>query len=101
MSNVRITWDLPQVGPNQAPLEEARVEGRVVGGPATFTSLGNPVAAIDPQEILLQDVAPGDWVYRVVIVDKQGQTDLNPTAVSATVPFDPPGSATNIQVTIE
>ncbi len=88
MSNVRLTWTLPDVSLRQSPIDYVRVEFRV---DETFPwTEQDVVPAADPQELLFVDVAPGTFFYQVTIVDVNGLEGA-PAFVQVDVAFDAPG----------
>jgi len=98
MANVRLTWALPSVSGRQRAIQHARVDIRV--SPDLPWTLQDTVAPDVSQELLFQDVAPGTHFYRVTVVDVDGAEGV-PAETSADVPFDPPGTVTNLTATVE
>lgn len=98
MSDVRLTWDLPDVSVRQLPIDFARVEFRADESfPWTEQEV---VTAEEPQQLLFVDVAPGTFFYQVTMVDTDGQ-ESNPARTQKGTPFDPPGGALNLKATVE
>jgi len=98
MANVRLKWTLPTPTARQKPIQHAKVEIRVDASlPWTVQDTVTPDVA---QEILFQDPAPGTHFYRVTVVDVDGKEGV-PGETSADVPFDPPGTVTNLAATVE
>ena len=98
MSNVRLTWT-PPAPPTarQRPQSHLRVDEKVDGAP-DFA----PITAelpLDQVELLIADVAPGTWHYRVVTVDDAGVESFAETAVD--VAFDAPNAVTDLAAIIE
>ena len=99
MSNVRVTWTLPNVSPIQKPIEHTEIAFRVASASLPWT-IQDTVAADSTQELLFVDVAPGDYEYRAVVVDVDGQR--GPEAfTSASIPFATPGSVTDFTAVVE
>jgi hypothetical protein len=97
MANVRLAWTLPSPNPQQRPIAETVISGRVLGAPG-FTEL-NRVAA-PGQELLLQDLASGEWEFQAVVVDDIGQ-ESSPVTTNASIPFNAPDPVTNFTATVE
>lgn len=98
MANVRLTWKLPSVSLRQRAIQHAKVEIRVDASlPWTLQDQVPPDAT---QALLFQDVAPGTHYYRVTVVDADGQ-EGPPAETSADVPYDPPGTVTDLTATVE
>lgn len=99
MSNVRLTWNLPAVGPSQAPIAGVRIE--INADPATLPWVEQDTVLVDaPQELLFVDAAPGTMFYRATVIDAEGNEGA-PADTSVAVPFDPPGTVTNLTATVE
>jgi hypothetical protein len=97
--NVRLTWELPTVTPRQLPIQHVRVEFRADASlPWTTQDTVLPEAI---QELLFVDVAPGEFFYRVVVVDTANVEDEKPAETSVVVPFDAPSSVLNLVATLE
>ena len=98
MSNVRLTWDLPAVGPTQRQIDYVRIDFRVDATlPWTEQDRVTPDVA---QELLFQDVAPGLYFYQATVVDVDG-VEGPPVETSVDVAFDGPGSVANFTATVE
>lgn len=90
MSNVRLSWVLPVPTNRQRPLSHVHIETRV--------SLDLPwteIATVDAPgtELVIQDVAPGSWMYRAIVIDN-GSNESVPVSVGVTVDFDDPSPVT-------
>lgn len=98
MSNVRLTWVLPEVTPRQRPIQHTKIDVRVLGAD-TWTEQ----ALIPPdvtQELLFSDVSPGDYEYQATVVDVDNVSGP-PVEASISVPFDPPGVVSTFIATLE
>lgn len=98
MSNVRLTWELPTVNPRQRPIQFTEISVRI--DPAFPWTVQDNVAPDVAQEIVLFDVAPGDWYYQAVVIDIDGVRGA-PVETRIAVPFDPPNTVTNFIATLE
>lgn len=99
MSDVLLTWDLQAPTSRQRPYDYVRVDYRV-GESLPWTEQDR----IDPsatQELLFQDVAPGDHYYRVTVVDVDGVESPNPPTAQANVAFDAPLDVINLVATVQ
>lgn len=97
MANVRLTWELPAVSQRQRPIAHVKIGARVsVDLPWT------PIAEVPASqaELLLEDVAPGEWFYRGRAFDDRGGE--GPEAfTSVSLDYDPPGAVGNFVATVE
>ncbi len=98
MSDVRLSWTLPVVTSRQRPIDHVRIELRADAS-LPWTEQ-DQVPASDPQELLLADVAPGDWFYRATVVDIDGE-EGSPEGTTASLGFDAPDSVTGLTATVE
>lgn len=94
MSDVRLSWELPTPTVSQRPIDHVRIEARVVGAPdwAEINQVTPPTT-----ELVVQDIASGDWEFRGIVVDTDGD-ESSPVAGSVSVPFDPPSPLTSFEV---
>jgi hypothetical protein len=98
MSNVRLTWELPNVTPKQAPIKHTEISVRVADTlPWTVQDV---VVPSGEQAIVFFDVGPGEIFYRAVIVD---ELDVRGGEVqtSIDVPFEEPGIVSNFIATLQ
>ena len=103
MANVRVQWTNPVPTPTQRPLDHIRFEARVVATP-TLPWTAIPLPSPLDEQLLIQDVAAGAWEFQVTVVDDNPdptQAESAPANVMVSVPFDGPGSVTNLTATIE
>lgn len=99
MANVRLKFGFPTVTARQKPTQHAKVDIRVSPDlPWTLQDTVTPDVAVP--ELLFQDAAPGTHFYRVTVVDVDGN-EGEPRETSANVPFDPPGTVTNLTAVVE
>lgn len=99
MSDIRITVSPPTPSSRQRPIVSTRVERTLDAatlGWAEITTL--PIG--DPQEIVLQQVDPGEHFFRSLTIDDAGDESLGDNVVSAIIGFDLPSDAT-LTVSIE
>ena len=96
-NNVRVSYELPQVGSRQAPLAHVVLEARVSAALDWAVIAVNPVPST---EIILQDMAPGDWSFRAFAVDTKGLQSKNHSTASLSIPFDGPGDLSNFAVSL-
>lgn len=99
MSNVRLTWTLPSVSPIQKPIQHTEIAFRVASASLPWT-IQDTVAPDVTQELLFVDVQPGDYEYRAVVVDTDGQRGPDAFA-AASIPFATPGSVSDFTATVE
>ena len=99
MANIRVTWDLPTVTPNNHPILHTLVEMRVDPS-LPWASAGNPVLPTDVQELLSTDLAPGTYHFRVTPVDT-ADTLGTPAEASTEIVAEVLGSVTNLVLTVE
>lgn len=76
MKNATVTWDLPTTRESGGPLPVEEIAGVDVSMSAdlgaNWTSLGR-VAPADVQEMSVNDLAPGDWIFRMTVIDTDGR----------------------------
>lgn len=87
MSNVRLLWAYPEVTGRQRPHAHVLIEARV-SGELPWTNIAQVDAPAT--ELVLEDVAPGEWHYQARLVDVDGRHSGTVTA-SVAIDFDPPG----------
>lgn len=98
MSNVRLTWTLPNVSTRQRPIQHTRIEFRAAG--IAEWTVQDIVASDVPQELVFVDVPPGDFEYQGIVVDTAGEEGA-PVQTAISVPFDPPGQISNFTAVLE
>lgn len=86
MSDVRLYWTLPQPTQRQRPISHVRIEARV-SADQPWTAIADVPAPTS--ELVIQDVAPGDWFYRGIVVD-EGERASAPLNATVAVDFDDP-----------
>lgn len=92
MSNVRITWRDPVVA---AGIEFISVEASV--DDVAYAEIAT--VAPGAQELVDQDVQPGKWFYRVIVVPVKGDPS-DPVKGSIEVPFPKAGQVTDLQLVL-
>ena len=98
MSDVRLSWDLVAPTDRQRPVDYVRVDFRVSDTlPWTEQDRIEPTAT---QELLFQDVAPGEYFYQVVVVDDAGVESI-PAGTSVSLDFDDPSPVINLVAAFE
>ena len=98
MSNILVTWTLPEVTARQRPIQHTEISVRV--DPSLPWTVQDVVVPGSVQELSFFDVAPGDHYYQAVIVDVDGLRGA-PVETSVNVPFDPPGTVTTLTATLQ
>lgn len=88
MANVRLSWTLPSVSGRQRPISHVLLESRV-SDELPWTVIAEVPASAN--ELLLEDVAPGEWQYRGSAVDDQGRQGPE-SVTTAAIEFDAPGA---------
>jgi hypothetical protein len=97
MSNVRLTWKLPVPSNRQRPIAHVQIEARVSEDlPWTEIAIVDAPAT----ELLVEDVAPGDWFYRGTVVDTDGNVS-EPAFASATLDYDAPTGLAEFAAAVE
>lgn len=101
MNDVLLTWALPLVGKNQRPIAHVRIDSRV--SDSLPWSPVNTVKPDGPQQLLIEDLAPGTWSFRAVVVDTAGLESKNPATTKATIdePLVEPGDVTDFKATVQ
>lgn len=98
MSNVRVSWVLPNVTPNQKPIQHTEISVRVANIlPWTVQDIVSPDVA---QELLFVDTAAGTLFFRAIVVDIDEVRGAGKETSSET-PFDVPGTVTTLIAVVE
>lgn len=96
MSDVRLTWAFTPITNRQRPIAGVRIEARVSQDlPWTEIAFVDAPAT----DLLVQDVAPGDWFYRGIVVDTGG-AEADPVEASAQVNFDGPSPLVSLSAEV-
>ncbi len=98
MSNVRLTWALPTPTSRQRPILHTEISVRV--DPSLPWTVQDVVVPTAIQELVFNNVAPGNHFYRAVVVDIDNVRGAE-VETSVTVPFDAPGVVTSFTATFE
>ena len=96
MSNVRLNWGLPTPSVFQRPLAGFRIEARV-STELPWTEIA--MVEVPATEILLEDVAPGQWLYQGRVIDAAGRPSP-PVNATVEVDFEDPSPATEFTATL-
>lgn len=88
--NVQLDWTFGPVSGKQKPIAKTRIEARVNAANAPWSVIAEPAAPA--LQLIVQDVAPGDWQYRATPVDTAGVAGPTFAPVSLSVPFDSPSA---------
>lgn len=91
-----ITWDLPEVSSRQRPIKQVLVEART-SDEFPWAPAGNPVPVDGPQEFNMENMDPGAWFFRLVVVDEADVRSPNPPEFEFGIDFDPPGNVSNVE----
>ena len=102
MNNALVKWTLPTVRqgggtlrPSDIDKTEVSISGDAGGNFALFAN----VSPAGPQQAIISDLDPGDYIFRIVVVDVTGQKGTA-TDLSGTVADDSaPGAVTDASVT--
>ncbi len=102
MNNALVKWTLPTTrqGGGALPVEDIDTTQVSVSGDAggNFALFAN-VPPTGPQQAVLSDMDPGDYIFRIVVVDDAGQPGTA-THLAGTVADDSaPGAVTGATVT--
>lgn len=96
MTDVRLTWELPNVGSRQRPIQSTKISFRV---DASLPWTVQEMVLAPETELLFQDVPSGTIFYQAIAVDDLGQ-ESTPVETSVDIAFDPPGAVANFQATV-
>ncbi len=101
--NVKVVWELDLFRENGRALPVGEIAGtdvsfRVVGAP-DFTPIPPRIKPTDPQEVIVNDMDPGDWEFQCIVVDTKGNSS-DPEVRLASVPFSNPNPVANMTVTV-
>jgi hypothetical protein len=96
MSNVTLSWVLPVPTARQRPIAGVAIEARVSADlPWTEVAFVEAPATT----LVLQDVAPGQWFYRGIVVDTAGAVSP-PLNASVEVDFDGPSALVSFEAAV-
>ncbi len=98
MSDVRLSWTLPEQTSRQRAIAGVRIDFRVADD--VPWTVQDTVPADEAQELLFVDVAPGTYFYQATVVDVAGK-ESQPAQASADVPFDAPSNVLDLVAAIE
>lgn len=92
MANVELQWTDPTV---KAGIKHIDIQASV------DDKNWNSIAKVPPgeQKLVDQDVQPGKWYYRAIVVPQQGEPS-DPVKSSIDVPFPKAGPVTNLRLTL-
>lgn len=96
MANVELTWELPTPTAQQRPIASVRIEARVSG-----VQEWSEINIVDAPgtSLTVQDLAPGDWEFRGIVVDNAGG-ESTPVEAAVFVPFDAPSPLVSFTATV-
>ena len=92
MANVVITWKDPTV---KAGIQHIDIQASV--DDQNYSSIAHVAAGV--QTLTDQDVQPGKWFYRAIVVPKKGESS-DPVKGSIDVPFPKAGPVTDLKLTL-
>ena len=98
MSDVRLSWTLPEPTSRQRAIAHVRVDFRVADAVPWTEQDTVPADAV--QELLFSDVAPGMYFYQATVVDVAG-VESQPAQASADIAFDDPSDILDLVAIIE
>ncbi len=94
MGSRTITWEFEPLTARHRPRQHVLVQSRV--DPSADWSAGNPVP--DPEtSITFPDLDPGEWFWRLTVVDVSGASSPG-VEVSSQIDFDDPDDVINVNV---
>jgi hypothetical protein len=98
MSNIRLSWGLPNVSNRQRPIMHTEISVRVDA--ALPWTLQDTVDVSSTQELVQFDAVPGTQFFKAVVFDIDGRA--GPEALTnATVDFDAPGMVIGFTSVVE
>ena len=97
MASIRLTWVLPTPTARQRPIDHVRIEARLA--PSLPWTEINQVAA-PGTELLVADLAPGDWSFQGIVVDTLLE-ESTPVEAIASISFDAPDPLVTFTATVE
>jgi hypothetical protein len=93
---IRLDWTFPTPSLRQRPIAAARIEARL--DPSLPWTVISTILA--PQSTMtIDDPTPGNWEFRLFVVDTNGDESI-PVIATAAVGFDPPSAATAFSATV-
>lgn len=92
MTNVVLTWKDPEV---KAGIDYIDIQASV--DDQNYSSIAHVAAST--QKLVDQDVQPGKWFYRAIVVPKKGDPS-DPVKGSIDVPFPKAGPVTDLNISL-
>jgi hypothetical protein len=92
MANVVISWKDPTV---KAGIEHVDIQASV--DDQSYASIAHVAPGV--QTVTDQDVQPGKWFYRAIVVPKKGDPS-DPVKASIDVPFPKAGPVTDLKLSL-
>ena len=98
--NVTLTWDLPIIKESGGPLPPTEIDFTLIelDAGAGFGELIQ-ILPTDAQSAFVPDMDPGDWSFRVTVIDTRGVGGVPHVEAFTVVDESPPGTVTNVVVT--
>lgn len=103
MANVRVKWTLPTTRQSGLPLQVSDIAAVEIAQSADGGASFGVIDVLPPTtlETVVQDLEPGEWFFRGVVVDKAGRRS-DPKSGSVVVPDEtPPGQLLTLVLTLE
>ena len=102
--NVTIVWTLPTTREGGGALNENDIQhvlpAMSADGGANFTALA-PVTPGEIQQVFVPDLEVGEWIFRFIVVDTDGQSsDVHEEPVEV-LDDSPPNPISDVTVTID
>jgi hypothetical protein len=103
MKNATLSWNLPTERESGGPLPTSQIEATEISMSAdlgaNFAVL-DLVLPTDTQELLVPDLASGDWIFRLVVIDTDSRRSANVDHPFNIADETPPQVVTNVAVVL-
>jgi hypothetical protein len=101
MNNAKVTWDLPTTRESGGPLPVEEIAGVDVSMSADLGANWTALGRVEPselQEMSINDLAPGDWIFRMVVRDTDDRPSTEVDAPFKIEDETAPSGVTNTNV---
>lgn len=103
MNNSTVVWTLPTERESGGPLPVEEIAGVDVSMSANlgtdWTFLGR-VLPSETQTTSVNDLAPGDWIYKMIVIDTDDRPSKEWLEPFKVADDSPPGTVTDVSVTL-
>lgn len=102
MANVKLTWVLPTQRASGRPLNEQDIAGVEIAASADGGQTYGVLDVLPPPvlETVVNELEPGEWFFRGVVVDQAGRRSASRVASIVVPDESPPGELLALTLTL-